>query len=102
MLRCGAGRHLPAKPHVCLVTVVRSMWLPPNEQHLTLGRSIRMRRAEVTRADDQNNPKQIAAANSPPTEIKNTGAVPILDCPPELGTAAREEWHRIVAELTAK
>src|SRR5690242_16571550 len=27
---------------------------------------------------------------------------PILECPPELGPAAREEWHRIVAELIAK
>jgi P27 family predicted phage terminase small subunit len=28
--------------------------------------------------------------------------VPILECPPELGPAAREEWQRIVAELIAK
>ena len=26
----------------------------------------------------------------------------ILECPPELGSAARQEWERIVGELTAK
>src|SRR6266567_597970 len=47
--------------------------------------------------------KQITA-NKPavPDDIKPLEAIPILDCPPELGPAARQEWERIVAELIAK
>jgi len=29
-----------------------------------------------------------------------TKATPVLECPPELSPAARDEWHRIVGELT--
>lgn len=31
---------------------------------------------------------------------KTTKPTPILECPPELAPAARQEWHQIVAELT--
>jgi P27 family predicted phage terminase small subunit len=37
-----------------------------------------------------------------PAEVKTPEPVPILECPPELGPAARQEWERIVAELIAK
>jgi P27 family predicted phage terminase small subunit len=47
--------------------------------------------------------KQITA-NKPEVvnDIKPVEAIPILDCPMELGPAARHEWERIVAELIAK
>jgi len=32
---------------------------------------------------------------------KETKPVRILECPPELGPLARQEWHRIVGELTS-
>ena len=41
-------------------------------------------------------------ALQPQTEVKTSEPVPILECPPELGPAARQEWERIVAELIAK
>ena len=37
-----------------------------------------------------------------PPETKETEPVRILECPPELGPAARQEWDRIVSELTSK
>ena len=37
-----------------------------------------------------------------PPETKETKPVRILECPPELGPAARQEWDRIVGELTSK
>jgi P27 family predicted phage terminase small subunit len=42
------------------------------------------------------------SADQAPAEIKKTEPLPILECPPELGPAAREEWQRIIAELIAK
>jgi P27 family predicted phage terminase small subunit len=41
-------------------------------------------------------------ALQPQAEVKTSEPVPILECPPELGPAARQEWERIVAELIAK
>src|SRR5450830_1626348 len=35
-----------------------------------------------------------------PPETKQTTPVRILECPPELGAPARQEWDRIVGELT--
>ena len=43
--------------------------------------------------------KQTKAIQAP---AETPEPVPILECPPELGPAAREEWQRIVAELIAK
>ena len=37
-----------------------------------------------------------------PPETKEIEPVRILECPPELGPAARQEWDRIVSELTSK
>ena len=37
-----------------------------------------------------------------PPETKETKPVRILECPPELGPVARQEWDRIVGELTSK
>ena len=37
-----------------------------------------------------------------PPENKETKTSRILECPPELGPAARQEWDRIVSELTSK
>jgi P27 family predicted phage terminase small subunit len=37
-----------------------------------------------------------------PPETMETMPVRILECPPELGPAARQEWDRIVSELTSK
>jgi len=36
-----------------------------------------------------------------PPETKETNSVRILECPSELGPLARQEWDRIVCELTA-
>jgi P27 family predicted phage terminase small subunit len=36
-----------------------------------------------------------------PPETKETKPVRILECPPELGPLARQEWDRIVGELTS-
>jgi P27 family predicted phage terminase small subunit len=36
-----------------------------------------------------------------PPETKETKPVRILECPPELGPIARQEWDRIVGELTS-
>ena len=35
-------------------------------------------------------------------ETKETKPVRMLECPPELGPMARQEWDRIVGELTSK
>jgi P27 family predicted phage terminase small subunit len=35
-------------------------------------------------------------------ETKEPKPIRILECPPELGPAARQEWHLIVTELTSK
>ena len=35
-------------------------------------------------------------------ETKETKPVRMLECPPELGPMARQEWDRIVSELTSK
>jgi P27 family predicted phage terminase small subunit len=37
-----------------------------------------------------------------PADLMNIERLPNLECPQELGPAAREEWHRIVTELIAK
>jgi P27 family predicted phage terminase small subunit len=37
----------------------------------------------------------------PPSEAKETKPARILECPPELGPVARQEWDRIVGELTS-
>jgi P27 family predicted phage terminase small subunit len=36
-----------------------------------------------------------------PPESKQTRPIVILECPPELGPLARQEWDRIVGELTS-
>ena len=36
-----------------------------------------------------------------PSETKEAKATRILECPPELGPQARQEWDRIVGELTS-
>src|SRR5688500_11317089 len=39
-----------------------------------------------------------------PATMGNPGqaaAVPIIDCPPELDAAARQEWDRIIGDITA-
>lgn len=47
--------------------------------------------------------KEIASSQHKlPPETKETEPVRILECPPELGPAARQEWDRIVSELTSK
>jgi P27 family predicted phage terminase small subunit len=38
----------------------------------------------------------------PQAAAEDMKVTPILECPPELGPAARQEWQRIVAELIAK
>jgi len=43
--------------------------------------------------------KQTKAIQAP---AETPEPVPILECPPELGPAARQEWERIVAALIAK
>jgi P27 family predicted phage terminase small subunit len=49
---------------------------------------------------DREKPKDAGA--SPKTiESVSTAALPCLECPPELSPIAREEWNRIVGELTA-
>src|SRR4051812_39009685 len=47
--------------------------------------------------------KEIASSqpHSQP-ETKETKPVRMLECPPELGPMARQEWDRIVSELTSK
>ena len=37
-----------------------------------------------------------------PPETKETKPNRVIDCPPELGPLARQEWDRIVGELTSK
>jgi P27 family predicted phage terminase small subunit len=37
-----------------------------------------------------------------PPETKETKPTRILECPPELGPIARQEWDRIVGELTSR
>ena len=37
-----------------------------------------------------------------PQATEEAKAIPILECPQELGPAARQEWERIVSELIAK
>jgi P27 family predicted phage terminase small subunit len=47
--------------------------------------------------------KQIAGAeHNRMSESKEGTPTPILECPPELGPSARQEWDRIVAELISK
>ena len=55
------------------------------------------------RTSNSNGPKEIVAGQQQaPREVEETKATPILECPPELGPAARQEWERIVSELIAK
>ena len=45
--------------------------------------------------------KEITASQHKlPPETKETKPSRILECPPELGPVARQEWDRIVGELT--
>jgi phage terminase small subunit len=47
--------------------------------------------------------KQIAGAeHKRQSESNEVTPTPILECPPELGPTARQEWDRIVAELISK
>ena len=47
--------------------------------------------------------KEIASSQHKlPPETKETEPARILECPAELGPAARQEWDRIVSELTSK
>lgn len=48
--------------------------------------------------------KEIAAGQQQTAQAaaEDMKVTPILECPPELSPAARQEWERIVAELIAK
>src|SRR5664280_205222 len=47
--------------------------------------------------------KEIAASQDKlPPETKETKPSRILECPPELGPIARQEWDRMVGELTSR
>jgi P27 family predicted phage terminase small subunit len=47
--------------------------------------------------------KEITASQHKlPPETKETKPNRVIDCPPELGPLARQEWDRIVGELTSK
>jgi P27 family predicted phage terminase small subunit len=45
--------------------------------------------------------KEIACSQHKPPEGNETKPVVILECPSELGPLARQEWDRIVGELTS-
>ena len=59
------------------------------------------------RRETKTKPNQLASNNAAGpvgTEIANAErplAAPIIECPPELGPVARQEWDRLIGELTA-
>src|SRR5450759_360509 len=46
--------------------------------------------------------KAITSSQHEATPAKETRPVRILECPPELGPIARQEWDRMVGELTSR
>jgi P27 family predicted phage terminase small subunit len=64
------------------------------------------RQAKATLMQERTKPaglKKIASSqHTLPPETKQTKPVRMLECPPELGPMARQEWDRIVSELTSK
>jgi P27 family predicted phage terminase small subunit len=65
---------------------------------------IRRQHKEACMQDRENNPaglKPLAfSQQAAPQAKKETRPVRILECPPELGPIARQEWDRVVGELS--
>jgi P27 family predicted phage terminase small subunit len=59
------------------------------------------RASEIQTPDrDRNSESTDIGSGAAPVE-EPTSVAPIIECPPELGAAARQEWDRIVADITA-